>query len=167
MSPDRSHRCRPLGRSLDVMATLAAVGAAVPEPPNGPQATTTTSNAKAESETRMRPTLRDELGTASHLKEDRSGQPDHATSTASDRVWQYANGLDMPHDLQAATSEYIGWLQLEATRRPNTVRGYQSELRKLLSFPAANGHSLATADLRHEDLRAYQRPPPERLKGPG
>src|SRR4029077_19867918 len=81
MSPDRSHRCRPLGRSLDVMATLAAVGAAAPEPPNGPQATTTTSNAKAESEPRMRPTLRDELGTASHLKEDRSGQPEHASST--------------------------------------------------------------------------------------
>src|SRR2546427_6841630 len=84
----------------------------------------------------------------------------------SDRVWQHANGLDMPHDLQAATSEYIGWLQLEANRSPNTVRAYQSELRKLLSFLATNGHSLATADLRHEDLRAYQRHLAGRLKGP-
>jgi len=72
----------------------------------------------------------------------------------------------MPHDLQAATSEYIGWLQLEANRSPNTVRAYQSELRKLLSFLAANGHSLATADLRHEDLRAYQRHLAGHLKGP-
>src|SRR5229473_2809699 len=75
----------------------------------------------------------------------------------SHRLWQHAGGLDMPHDLQAATSEYIGWLQLEANRSPNTVRAYESELRKLISFLAANGHSLALADLRHEDLRAYQR----------
>src|SRR5438309_4663508 len=69
MSPDRSQRCKPLGRSLDLTATLAAVGAVAPEPPIGPQATTIISSASAESETRMRSTLRDELGTASHLKE--------------------------------------------------------------------------------------------------
>jgi hypothetical protein len=68
------------------MATLAAVGAGVPEPPIGPQATIVKINAKPESETRMRPTLRDELGTASHLKEDRSAQPEHATSARFDRV---------------------------------------------------------------------------------
>src|SRR6266851_3987282 len=60
----------------------------------------------------------------------------------------------MLHDLQAAISEYIGWLQLEANRSPNTVRAYQSELARLTSFLAANGHSLALGDLRHEDLRA-------------
>src|SRR6267378_360993 len=80
MSPDRSQRCKPLGRSPDLTATLAAVGAVAPEPPIGPQATTIKSSANAESETRMRPTLRDELGTASHLKEDRSAPGEHATS---------------------------------------------------------------------------------------
>ena len=55
----------------------------------------------------------------------------------------------MPLDLQAAASEYVGWLQLEANRSPNTVRAYDSELRKLISFLAANGHSMALADLRH------------------
>src|SRR3977135_3977833 len=69
-----------------------------------------------------------------------------------DRLWQHAGGLDMPLDLQAATSEYIGWLQLEANRSPNTVRAYDSELHKLMSFLAANGHSLALADLKHDDL---------------
>jgi len=83
-----------------------------------------------------------------------------------DRLWQHAGGLDMPHDLQAATSEYLGWLQLEANRSPNTVRAYQSELARLISFLAANGHSLALADLRHEDLRAYQRYLAGHLKGP-
>src|SRR6266704_1585464 len=166
MSPDRSHLCMPLGRSLDLTATLDAVGAAVPEPPIGPHATTINSSAIAGAEKRMRPTLRDELRGASHLKEDRLAVLGTRRAPAFDRVWQHANGLDMPYDLQAATSEYIGWLQLEANRSPNTVRAYQSELRKLLSFLAANGHSLATADLRHEDLRAYQRHLAERLKGP-
>ncbi|TMC96755.1 MAG: hypothetical protein E6J05_13515 [Chloroflexi bacterium] len=167
MSPDRSHRCKPLGRSPDFTATLAAVGAVAPEPPIGPHATTINSSANAKSEPRMRPTLRDELDTASHLKEDRLAPHEHATS-APRRIecGNMQNGLDMPHDLQAATSEYIGWLQLEANRSPNTVRAYQSELRKLLSFLATNGHSLATADLRHEDLRAYQRHLAGRLKGP-
>ncbi len=81
-------------------------------------------------------------------------------------VWQHADGLDMLHDLQAAVSEYIGWLQLEANRSPNTVRAYQSELARLTSFLAANGHSLALGDLRHEDLRAYQRHLAGHLKGP-
>src|SRR6266567_9226627 len=81
-------------------------------------------------------------------------------------MWQHARGLDMPLDLQAAASEYVGWLQLEANRSPNTVRAYDSELRKLISFLAANGHSLALADLRHDDLRAYQRHLAGRLKSP-
>jgi len=72
----------------------------------------------------------------------------------------------MPLDLQAASNEYIGWLQLEANRSPNTVRAYQSELRKLFGFLAASGHTLQLADLRHEDLRAYQRHLATRLKSP-
>jgi integrase/recombinase XerD len=71
----------------------------------------------------------------------------------------------MPHDLQAAFSEYIGWLQLEANRSPNTVRAYEFELRRLMSFLTTKGHSLALADLSHEDLRAYQRHLAGRLKG--
>jgi site-specific recombinase XerD len=81
-------------------------------------------------------------------------------------VWQHANGLDMPLDLQAAAHEYIGWLQLEANRSPNTVRAYESELRKLIAFLTENGHSLQLADVRHEDLRAYQRHLALRLKSP-
>src|SRR5450631_2964094 len=38
------------------------------------------------------------------------------------RVWQHAVGLDMALDLQAAATEYLGWLQLEANRSTNTVR---------------------------------------------
>ncbi len=72
----------------------------------------------------------------------------------------------MPLDLQAAASEYLGWLQLEANRSPNTVRAYKSELHKLLTFLAANGHSLVLDDLRHDDLRAYQRHLAGRLKSP-
>jgi site-specific recombinase XerD len=72
----------------------------------------------------------------------------------------------MPLDLQAAANEYLGWLQLEANRSPNTVRAYESEIRKLLGFLAANGHSLAVDQLRHEDLRAYQRYLAGRLKSP-
>jgi site-specific recombinase XerD len=72
----------------------------------------------------------------------------------------------MPLDLQAAASEYLGWLQLEANRSPNTVRAYDSELRKLLGFLAANGHSLVLEDLRHDDLRAYQRHLAGTLKSP-
>jgi len=69
-------------------------------------------------------------------------------------------------DLQAAASEYLGWLQLEANRSPNTVRAYQSELQKLIQFLQANGHSLSVDGLRHDDLRAYQRHLAGRLKSP-
>jgi site-specific recombinase XerD len=72
----------------------------------------------------------------------------------------------MPLDLQAAANEYLGWLQLEANRSPNTVRAYESELRKLLGFLATSGHSLSVDGLRHEDLRAYQRHLAGRLKSP-
>jgi integrase/recombinase XerD len=72
----------------------------------------------------------------------------------------------MPHDLQAAASEYIGWLQLEANRSPNTVRAYRAELDKLFAFLAEKGHTQQLADLRHEDLRAYQRRLAETLKSP-
>ena len=72
----------------------------------------------------------------------------------------------MPLALQAASNEYIGWLQLEANRSPNTVRAYDSEIRKLLGFLAANGHSLTVDGLRHEDLRAYQQYLAGRLKSP-
>jgi len=58
---------------------------------------------------------------------------------------------------QTASDEYIGWLQLEANRSPNTVRAYQGELRRLAGFLASRGHSLRMEDLGHEDLRAYQR----------
>jgi integrase/recombinase XerD len=69
-------------------------------------------------------------------------------------------------DLQAAATEYLGWLQLEANRSPNTVRAYDSELRKLIAFLAANGHTLVLNELGHEDLRAYQRHLAGRLKSP-
>ena len=72
----------------------------------------------------------------------------------------------MPHDLQAAATEYLDWLQLEANRSTNTVRAYSSELRKLIGFLAANNHSLSIGDLRHDDLRAYQRHLAGRLKSP-
>jgi site-specific recombinase XerD len=72
----------------------------------------------------------------------------------------------MPLDLQAAATEYLGWLQLEANRSPNTVRAYESELRKLMGFLAANHHSLLVDELRHDDLRAYQRHLAGRLKSP-
>ena len=72
----------------------------------------------------------------------------------------------MPLDLQAAATEYLGWLQLEANRSPNTVRAYESELRKLMGFLAANDHSLLLDERRHDDLRAYQRHLAGRLKGP-
>src|SRR3979490_1251653 len=72
----------------------------------------------------------------------------------------------MPLDLQAAATEYLGWLQLEANRSPNTVRAYESEIRKLLDFLVASGPALTVELLRHEDLRAYQRHLAERLKSP-
>src|SRR5438445_3049954 len=72
----------------------------------------------------------------------------------------------MPLALQAAADEYIGWLQLEANRSPNTVRAYGSEIRRLLVFLAAKGHSLMADQLRHEDLRAFQRHLAGTLKSP-
>src|SRR3979490_552185 len=69
-------------------------------------------------------------------------------------------------DLQAAATEYLGWLQLEANRSPNTVRAYESEIRKLLDFLVASGPALTVELLRHEDLRAYQRHLAGRLKSP-
>jgi site-specific recombinase XerD len=72
----------------------------------------------------------------------------------------------MALDYQAAADEYIGWLQLEANRSPNTVRAYQGELRRLAGFLASRGHSLAMEDLRHEDLRAFQRHLATTLKSP-
>ncbi len=72
----------------------------------------------------------------------------------------------MPLALQAASTEYIGWLQLEANRSPNTVRAYESEIRRLLGFLASKGHSLTVDGLRHEDLRAYQQHLAARLKSP-
>jgi site-specific recombinase XerD len=72
----------------------------------------------------------------------------------------------MALDYQAAADEYIGWLQLEANRSPNTVRAYQGELRRLAGFLASRGHSLSMEDLRHEDLRGYQRHLATTLKSP-
>src|SRR5579864_6792507 len=72
----------------------------------------------------------------------------------------------MPLDLQAAAAEYLGWLQLEANRSPNTVRAYEGEIRKLIAFLAANQHSLSLADLAHDDLRAYQQYLAARLRSP-
>jgi site-specific recombinase XerD len=72
----------------------------------------------------------------------------------------------MALDLQAAADEYLGWLQLEANRSPNTVRAYSGELRRLAGFLAARGHSLHLDDLHHEDLRAYQRHLATTLKSP-
>src|ERR1700730_10697564 len=69
-------------------------------------------------------------------------------------------------DYQAAADEYIGWLQLEANRSPNTVRAYQGELRRLAGFLASRGHSLGMGELRHEDLRAFQRHLATTLKSP-
>ena len=63
----------------------------------------------------------------------------------------------MALDFQAAADEYLGWLQLEANRSPNTVRAYRGELSRLGGFLAERGHSLRMEELRHEDLRAYQR----------
>ncbi len=72
----------------------------------------------------------------------------------------------MTLDFQAASDEYLGWLQLEANRSPNTVRAYRAELRKLAGFLAGRGHSLRMEDLGHEDLRAYQRHLANTLKSP-
>jgi site-specific recombinase XerD len=72
----------------------------------------------------------------------------------------------MALDFSAAADEYLGWLQLEANRSPNTIRAYTHDLRRLAGFLAANGHSLQMDDLRREDLRAYQRHLAGELKSP-
>ncbi len=72
----------------------------------------------------------------------------------------------MALDFQAAADEYPGWLQLEANRSPNTVRAYGAEIKRLASFLAQRGHSLRMDDLRHEDLRAYQRHLADVLRSP-
>lgn len=72
----------------------------------------------------------------------------------------------MPLDFKAAQDEYIGWLQLEANRSPNTVRAYAAELRRLAGFLASRGHSLLMEDLRQEDLRAFQRHLAGQLRSP-
>src|SRR5947209_1088161 len=72
----------------------------------------------------------------------------------------------MALDFRAASDEYLGWLQLEANRSPNTVRAYSHDIRRLGGFLADNGHSLQMADLRHEDLRAYQRHLATTLRSP-
>jgi site-specific recombinase XerD len=72
----------------------------------------------------------------------------------------------MPLDLKAAADEYLGWLQLEANRSPNTVRAYAGELRRFTSFLAERGHSMQMADVGQEDLRAYQRHLAGRLRSP-
>lgn len=63
----------------------------------------------------------------------------------------------MPLTFQAACTEYLDWLQLEANRSPNTVRAYAAELRRFEAFLSERQHSLEMADLGHDDLRAYQR----------
>src|SRR5262245_38286320 len=143
MSPEPEHFCTPLGRSLDLTATSATLPAAALV---WLQAVIST---KAAIATNRRMAKR--LG------------PGVATSAS---LCQHASGLVMPIDLQAAAHEYIGWLQLEANRSPNTVRAYDSELKKLITFLSDSGHTLQMADLRHEDLRAYQRRLAARLKSP-
>src|SRR6202165_5217258 len=149
MSPDWSHRCMAAGRSPGWTETLEAVDSLAvvmePQPASINRASTAVSDLVMSCLT-----LRDRSRTA----------PRH------EGVWQHADGLDMLHDLQAAASEYLGWLQLEANRSPNTVRAYASELNKLMGFLAANGHSLAVDKLSHDDLRAYQRHLAGRLKSP-
>ena len=72
----------------------------------------------------------------------------------------------MALDFKAAVDEYIGWLQLEANRSPNTVRAYEAELKRLAAFLAERGHSLRIDEVRHEDLRAFQRHLAVTLKSP-
>src|ERR1700694_3274237 len=149
MSPDWSHRCMAAGRSPGWTETLEAVDSLAvvmePHPASINRASTAVSDLVMSCLT-----LRDRSRTA----------PRH------EGVWQHADGLDMLNDLQAAASEYLGWLQLEANRSPNTVRAYEFELRKLIAFLTLNGHSLALDGLRHDDLRAYQRHLAGRLKSP-
>lgn len=63
----------------------------------------------------------------------------------------------MTMHLQAAADEYLGWLELEANKSPNTVRAYAGEIRRFAGFLAARGHSLVMDEVSAEDLRAYAR----------
>ncbi|HVD00426.1 MAG TPA: tyrosine-type recombinase/integrase [Candidatus Dormibacteraeota bacterium] len=72
----------------------------------------------------------------------------------------------MSLDFSAAADEYLGWLQVEANRSPNTVRAYSHDIHRLASFLAAAGHSLRMEDLGRDDLRAYQRHLASILKSP-
>ena len=72
----------------------------------------------------------------------------------------------MALEFNAAADEYLGWLQLEANRSPNTVRAYGSDIKKLGVFLAARGHNLRMEEVRHEDLRAFQRHLATELKSP-
>lgn len=72
----------------------------------------------------------------------------------------------MAIDFKAASDEYLGWLQVEANRSPNTVRAYSQEIRRLGGFLAGKGHSLRMEDLRREDLRAFQRYLADQLRSP-
>ena len=69
-------------------------------------------------------------------------------------------------DLEGARTEYLGWLQIEANRSPNTVRAYEGEIRRFAAFLAERGHSLRMQELGHDDLRAYQRHLAARLPAP-
>src|SRR5712691_7730692 len=122
MSPEIEQRCIVLGTSPVCTATLAAVGGAVAPGCEAHAATMTTANTGA----------RTLVMSSLHSTRSMLGLPD------ANRMWQHADGLDMVHDLQAAASEYLGWLQLEANRSPNTVRAYESELAKLIAFLSTN-----------------------------
>src|ERR1700730_4704937 len=72
----------------------------------------------------------------------------------------------MALDFSAAADEYLGWLQVEANRSPNTVRAYSHDIRRLAGFLAANGPWLQMPALRRDDLRAYQRHLAQALPSP-
>jgi len=63
----------------------------------------------------------------------------------------------VPIDFESASDEYLGWLQLEANRSPNTVRAYAGEIRRLGEFLRQRGHLMEMGEVGHDDLRAYQR----------
>ncbi len=63
----------------------------------------------------------------------------------------------MSLDFPTAQDEYLGWLELEANRSPNTVRAYRGELNRFREFLSERRHSLQMDELTYEDLRAYQR----------
>src|SRR5260370_26756690 len=135
MSPDRSHLCMSPGGSLLLTATLEAVAAGVPIPPTEPHPASNNNTATAVRGTRMRLTLRERLAPPPPL-------------------WQHADGLDMPHHLQAASSQYFRWLQLWAHRGPNTARAQPSQLYTPIAFRAATWPTLPLARPRPVPMRA-------------